>query len=178
MPILPITTPRLRLRRLEEADAAALAAWRSDPENARYIPRASMSREDALQIVAEMRDRQPGEPGVWFQLVIETRDGVLVGDLGLRADATSRVFEVGYVLAREHQGQGYATEAVRGALGFLFGELGAHRVFGNLDARNTASARVLERVGMRREAHHLEDYDLRGEWTDTFIYAILRREWA
>jgi len=58
-----------------------------------------------------------------------------------------------------------------------FEEYGLHRIVGRLDARNTASARVLERLGMRREAHFRQNEIIEGEWTDEFVYAILRPEW-
>ena len=59
-----------------------------------------------------------------------------------------------------------------------FDGLGLHRIVGRLDARNRASARVLERLGMRREAHLVENEHVKGEWTDELVYALLAREWA
>ena len=86
--------------------------------------------------------------------------------------------EVGYVFDTAYHGRGYATEAVGALLRLGFEGLGLHRIAGHLDARNTASARVLERAGLRREAHLVENEFVKGEWTDELIYGILRREWA
>jgi RimJ/RimL family protein N-acetyltransferase len=85
--------------------------------------------------------------------------------------------EIGYVLNPAHHGRGLATEAATALLRLGFEGLGMHRITGRLDARNTASARVLERIGMRREAHLVENEFVKGEWTDELIYAMLRAEW-
>lgn len=171
-------TERLVLRRFEDTDLDALYAYRSDPEVARYQLWQALDREMAWNWLLSVRDGEPGTPGQWFQFAVALRStGEMVGDVGLRADLDPRTMEVGFTLSRAHQGNGYGTEAVRAVLGFAFGSLRAHRVMGNCDARNAASARLMERVGMRREAHNLEDWWLRGEWTSSFVYAVLAREW-
>jgi len=85
--------------------------------------------------------------------------------------------EIGFTLAPQHQGYGYATEAVRRLLHYLLIEQGKHRVRASCDDRNTRSAAVLERVGMRREGHLLESTWSKGEWTNDLLYGVLRREW-
>ena len=85
--------------------------------------------------------------------------------------------EIGYVLHPDHQGNGYATEAAAVMLRLGFEELGLHRIVGRLDARNAASARVLERLGMRLEAHLRENEFVKGEWVSELIYAVLASEW-
>jgi RimJ/RimL family protein N-acetyltransferase len=77
----------------------------------------------------------------------------------------------------DHQGHGYATEATGLVLRLGFEELGLHRIVGRLDARNVASAGVLERLGMRREAHLRENEFVKGEWVDELVYAMLASEW-
>jgi RimJ/RimL family protein N-acetyltransferase len=77
----------------------------------------------------------------------------------------------------DHHGHGYATEAARALLRLAFGEFGFHRVIGRIEARNTASAGVLERLGMRQEAHLIENEYVKGEWQSETVYAILAREW-
>jgi RimJ/RimL family protein N-acetyltransferase len=94
------------------------------------------------------------------------------------ASATHQQVEIGYVLHPDAQGQGFATEASRALVDLAFRELDAHRVFGRIDARNLASGRVLERLGMRREAHLVSNEWVKGEWTDEAIYAVLASEWA
>jgi RimJ/RimL family protein N-acetyltransferase len=85
--------------------------------------------------------------------------------------------EIGFVLHPDHHGHGYATEATRPLLEFGFATVGLHRIIGRLEARNLASARVLEKLGMRREALLIENEWVKGEWQSELDYAILDREW-
>jgi RimJ/RimL family protein N-acetyltransferase len=85
--------------------------------------------------------------------------------------------EIGYVFHPDHGGSGYATEAAEVMLRLGFDQLGLHRVIGRLDGRNTASARVLQRLGMRREAHFTQNEFYKGEWADEVVYAMLEDEW-
>ena len=169
-------TERLTLRRFEDRDLEPLLGYRSDPEVARWQVWPPQDRALVREWLDQVMTGEPGTPGRWFQWAVES-EGVLVGDVGLRTDADPRVMEVGFTFSRAVWGRGYGSEAVRSVLDAAFA-LGAHRVFGNCDARNLASARLMERVGMRREAHHLEDWWARGEWTSSFVYAILAREWT
>lgn len=127
-------------------------------------------------------DSHPGTPGVWFQFALARRDdGELVGDCAARAGADDpRVVEIGFSLARGHQGRGYGTEAVRRLLDYLFEDQRghpAHRVTAGCDVRNARSVALLERVGMRREAHFVDSEWFKGEWISEYRYAVLRREW-
>ena len=85
--------------------------------------------------------------------------------------------EVGYIFSPAYHGRGFATETVRALLRLGFGGVRLHRIIGRCDVRNIASARVMERAGMRREAHLVENEYIKGEWTDELIYAMLRRQW-
>jgi RimJ/RimL family protein N-acetyltransferase len=86
--------------------------------------------------------------------------------------------ELGWSLRPEETGKGYATEAVEAALRLCFEELGLRRVTASCFAANTASSRLMERVGMRREAHTLRDaLHPSGEWMDGCGYALLAEEW-
>lgn len=178
MTFRPLHTPRLTLRAFAAADAAAFAAYRSDPEVARYqgwdapYPLAS-----ARAFVAEMAAAEPDVPGQWFQVAID-HGGDLVGDCAFAPWAAEpRTAEIGFTIAPVHQRHGYAREAVTALLGYLFGTLGKHRVTATADARNVASARLLEAVGMRREGHLVEAAWAKGEWTDDLVYGLLEREW-
>ena len=85
---------------------------------------------------------------------------------------------MGFTLAPAHQGRGYATEALRGLLGYAFGTLGLHRVVAVTDALNAPAAALLERVGMRREAHFHENVFFKGAWGSEFVFAMLDHEWT
>ncbi len=100
-------------------------------------------------------------------------------DCALRVDESdARLGEIGFTLSRKYQGQGLGAEAVRALLGYVFDTLRMHRVIGVTDAKNTAAAAVLERMGMRREGHFIENIFFKGAWGDEFQYALLSREWA
>lgn len=176
----PIATPRLILRTFEERDAAAFAAYRSDPDVARYQGwEAPYSLEKAGRFVHEMGNAQPGTPGEWFQAAVELRaGGALIGDCVfqvLRED--ERQAEIGVTLARAFWGQGYAREMLTALLEHLFVERGLHRVRANIDPRNSASAQLLRRLGFRHEGRFVESLWFKGAWADEDWYALLRREW-
>lgn len=173
-----IETPRLVLRRLRDTDLDALVAYRNDSEVARYQSWSDYDAQRGRALIDSTRGRHPGQPG-WFQFAVALKDtDALVGDLGFRVDAQEpRVAELGFTLSRGHQGQGLATEAVRAVLGYAFTTLGLHRVFAVTDALNAPAAAMLEKVGMRREAHFREHVWFKGAWGDEFLYAILQREW-
>ena len=171
-------TERLVLRRFRAADAATLAAYRSDPGVARYQGwDAPFTAEQANSFIAALADTHPDTPGEWFQLAV-TASGIHIGDVGICVDVDEpRLARVGFTLASDAHGQGYATEAVTAALDYLFGR-GKHRVSAECDPRNGASVALLERLGMRREAHHRSSARWKGEWTDEYVYAVLASEWS
>jgi len=177
---LPLETPRLLLRAFTMHDAEAFARYRSDPEVARYQGwTAPFSLAQAHTFIAGLEAVPPGTPGAWYQLAIERKaDGVMVGDCAFVTLARDpRQAEIGFTLAREFQGQGYATEAVSRLLEALFGALGLHRVRANCDPDNPASARVLTRVGMRHEGRFVESLWFKERWVGEDWFAILAREW-
>lgn len=198
MTMLPIRTERLLLRSFVPGDAPALAAYRSDPEVARYQSwDAPYSLEAAEELIGQMQGRHlvPPRAGEWNQIAIQTlpplaprmalratseppEHTTLIGDCVFRLDpGDARQASIGFTLARAYQHRGYATEAVRGLLGGLFDGLGLHRVTALCDAENRPSQRVLERVGMRREAHFVQNVFFKGAWGSEFAYAMLREEW-
>ncbi len=112
-------------------------------------------------------------------LAVERRDDDrLVGEVSLiwRSVADQQA-EIGYILHPDAHGQGFATEAALALLAFGFGEVGLHRIYARCDARNLASARVMQRLGMVQEAHFREHTHVKGQWDEELIYAILDREW-
>jgi aminoglycoside 6'-N-acetyltransferase len=174
-----LATPRLTLRRFREADASVLAAYRSDPEVARFKSwTAPVTAETAQAWVHDFAAGSPTEPG-WFQYAVElTAEGRLIGDIGVRLHENLRQAELGFTLARGRQGQGYATEAVRAVLADLFEARGLHRVFAECDARNARSAALLERVGFTREGCRRQATWIKGEWTDDYLYGLLATDRA
>ena len=120
---------------------------------------------------------RPPETGT--TLAVELRDsGELVGHVNVMVDPDNRQGEIGFIFDPAHQGHGYATEAARALVAHAFEHYGLHRVSGRLEPRNLASARVLEKLGMRREAHLIENEWVKGEWQSEAVYALLAREWS
>jgi RimJ/RimL family protein N-acetyltransferase len=171
-----VRTERLTLRRFTPNDAEAFAAYRSDPDVARFQSwNAPVPFTEAQKKVEEFAHGDPEAPG-WFQYAVDL-DGVLIGDLGLNLHENLMQAELGFTLAPAYQGQGYATEAVRGLLNHLFVERELHRVSAECDARNTASARLLERAGFTQEGLRLSNTWFKGEWTDDLLFGFLRRDY-
>jgi RimJ/RimL family protein N-acetyltransferase len=173
-------TTRLRARPFTAADVVPFAAYRADPDVARYQSWSDFTLQDATAFVESLRGEEPGVPGEWFQVALEAHaEGVLVGDLALHVDADEpRIAEVGFTLAPDHQGKGYATEALAGYLDWLFPTFGLHRVFAVTDVLNAPAAALLERAGFRREAHLVENTFFKGAWGSELVFAVLAREWA
>lgn len=179
-PDLPIRTERLLLRLYTEDDLDDLYAIQSRADVSRYLywgPRdRDQVRESLGKKIASNRLRAEGDDLTLAVVLPDT--GTVIGDVLLVwISGEHRQGEIGYIFHPEYGGRGYATEASRVMLRLGFEGLGLHRIIGRLDGRNTASARVLERLGMRREACLVENELVKGEWTDEVIYAVLDREW-
>lgn len=176
----PIETERLLLRAVEPGDFEAVYAMRSDPEVVRYLYWGVQTEEEARAALEQRISFRAirGEGDVLAVLAVLKATGEITADLILRCLSQEHsVGEIGFIVLPEHQGRGYATEAARAMLAVAFDGVGFHRVEGHLDARNAASARVLEKLGMRREAHLVENEWVKEEWQSELVYAMLDREW-
>lgn len=179
-PDLPITTDRLLLRLYTEDDLDDVHDIQSRPDVTRYLywgvrdhtqARGSLAMKIAASGLSEEGDNLT-------LAVVLPETGKLIGDVQLIwVSREHRQGEIGYIFHPDFGGHGYATEAAEVVLRLGFEAYGLHRVVGRLDARNTASARVLERLGMRREAHLVQNEIVKGEWTDEVVYAMLADEW-
>jgi RimJ/RimL family protein N-acetyltransferase len=179
-PTYPITTARLRLRPLTTDDIPTLLTYRGDPEVCRYLPFEPMDAEVlTARIEGPFARTAIVAEGDALTLGAETiADGRLIGDVVLFFHSEEHQSgEIGYVFHPDAGGQGYATEACSAMLDLAFDELGLHRVTALMDARNTASARLTGRLGMRAEAHHVSSEMFKGEWSDLLVFALLAEEW-
>jgi len=179
-PYLPIETERLVLRAFTDGDLDALFALHSDPDLVRWIPWGPRSLEEVREVLGRKCGCTTFEregDGLGFAVCLRDT-GELIGDFTLQYDnEPERTAEIGFMLLAAQQGRGYATEGALAILGLAFEILGMHRVIARLEARNDASAVACERLGMRREAHHVENEWIKGEWQSELIYALLEREW-
>ena len=175
----PLQTERLILRPFERSDAEALFEYQSREDIARYHfwePRSLKDIHKKLDDWIPMTSLE-GE-GTCASAICLAEDGRLIGDVSLRVtDAEAGQAEIGFSLNPEFQGCGYAYEAASAYLQFGFEQRKLHRIFGRCDARNTGSWKLMERLGMRREAHFREHALFKGGWDEEFYYAILAREW-
>lgn len=172
--LLPIRTERLTLRAHTEGGLEALLSYYADPEVARYLLTPPWTEEYGRKELAKLVERTGlATPSRALALVVE-HEGEVVGDVALWAtDETGAVGELGWVFHPAAAGKGLASEAAAALLDVAFEHYGMHRVVAQLDPRNTASARLCERLGMRREALHRQSWWSKGEWTDTEVFAAL-----
>ncbi len=176
-PLLPLQTERLTLRHFRDSDAAAFFDYRNDPEVARWQSWEGITREAAEAFAREFSTGGPAPPGEWFQIAVALRPtGVLIGDCALKllTDPPGTA-EIGFTFAREHQGQGYAFEAVSRLVRHLFEGLGLGRVVAETDAENARSWHLLERLGMRREGSATVQF--KGRPAEEYRYSVDRDSW-
>ncbi len=169
---------RVRLRLIDERDVPALFATYSDPQTSRYLARPPMTQVvHAEEMLAKIKAGYADASSL--QLAIERRaDGAFLGVcLLFNFHKASARAEIGYILAREHWSRGYMAEALPALIDHAFGPLELNRLEADIDPRNAASARVLQRFGFRREGLLRERWIVRGEPSDSAIYGLLRTEW-
>ncbi len=176
---MELLTDRLRLREFKEDDWSAVLAYQSEPEYLRYYHWTERTPEDVQAFVGMFLAHQQQQPRTKFQLaVVRQATGELIGSCGVRmASAGAREADIGYELAPTAWGQGYATEAARAVVHFGFAELKLHRIWSWCIAENAASARVLEKVGMRLEGRLRENEYFKGRYWDTLMFGLLDFEW-
>jgi RimJ/RimL family protein N-acetyltransferase len=179
-PDYPLRTSRLTLRPYTIDDLDGVYDLQSRPGVTRYLPFDARTRDQVRTWLEDRIQATPsGDEGGSLTLAVALpENGAVIGDVVLFVRSREhRQGEIGYVIHPDHSGKGYATEAAGAMLRLGFDELRLHRIMGRIDARNTASARVLERLGMRREAHFRQNELVKGEWTDEIVYAMLEDDW-
>lgn len=177
-PFSTILTERLSIRKLELTDSAVFFAYRSLPEVYEYQmfrPEKIADAEDFISMIPEF----PDVPNSWFQLAVcRKENGQLIGDIGLHFLEGGEQVEVGYTIAPEFQGLGYAREALREITNYVFLNLHKHRMIASVDPENLKSIILLNRLGMRKEAHFIKSVRIGDRWVDECVYAILSEEWT
>ena len=177
----PIQTLRLTLREWSETDLSAAYSYASDRLVVQFMPFGPQSETESKRWLAGVIESQGTSPRIhyYFAVVLNTA-GEVIGDcnVALKLDASRQDAELSYMYHRLAWGNGYATEAARAVLQFSFEQLGVHRVYATVDLENTASIRVLEKIGMRQEGLLVRSFRSHIEWRDHYLYAILENEWA
>lgn len=173
-----LRTARLAMRPFDTRDADDLLGVFADPEVVRYWSNGAWT--DIAQAEAMIAEARQGyrEGGVLRYAIALLDSDRLIGICNLRGFfAQNRRCELGYALARAHWGKGYAAEALEALLEQAFDQLDLNRIEADIDPRNTASARLLEGLGFRREGYMPERWIVHGEKADTAFYGLLRRYW-
>jgi RimJ/RimL family protein N-acetyltransferase len=165
-------------------DVDDVFAYQSREDVCRYLLHGPRTREDLTERIAKYAEATTlTADGDYWQLAIElpgTTDvrSRVIGELYFTiSNLESSRGEIGWTLHPDFAGKGYATEAATAVLAHAFRSIGLHRVYAELDPRNDASIALCKRLGMREEAHFIQDLWFKGEWADTGIYSILRDEW-
>jgi len=171
-----LQSKRITLRDYREDDWDAVHSYASDAEVVRYMPWGPNSDDETRAFIKLAQESSGAHPRVSFeQAVVLSHTDRPIGGMGLnRYDSQA---DLGYCFHPSFWGQGFATEAAELILAFGFDILNLHRVFACCDSANTASARVLQKLGMRQEGHLIQDRRLRGKLRDTLLFAVLREEW-
>lgn len=174
----PVRTERLVLRRMAEGDVAKIFAYRSQPQVAEWIGGLATDVDSLAERFGEGADA-----------VMVERDGRLIGDLMVKVQdgyaqrevselAAASEAELGWTFDPAHQGRGFATEAIGELFRICFDDLGIRRVIAICFTANEPSWRLMERLGMRREARHVKESLHRDHgWQDAYVYALLAEEW-
>ena len=170
--IATLETPRLVLRPLVPSDWQDVHAYASNLDVMRFLPEGVMSPEQVQAFIAE---NQPTSAVFAAVLTSEER---LIGHLTFHPWYAPRFYEIGWVFHPEYHGQGYATEAAAALFAYGFEHLNLHRIIATCQPENVASWRVMEKLGMLREAHFRKVFAIdETSWLDEYLYAMLEEEW-
>lgn len=178
--LMQLESERLLLREFVIDDWAALNAYTSDPRVVKYMPFGPTTESGAREHLAQCLATAAEQPRRIYELAVVLRaENHLIGTATLALHPEERRHaSFSYLLHPKYWGQGYATEAMHTLIDFGFKVLQLHRLEDTCDTRNRASARVMEKLGMRREGHLRETIWKDGQWFDEYVYAILAHEWS
>ena len=173
-----INTRRLSLRSISVADVDDFYAVYSNPEVMRYWSTPPLAnREAAGKLINEIHEGFKRHDFLKWGIALRTNDK-LIGSVTLfHPEFTHRRAEIGYALGRAYWGNGYMQETLKALLNYAFEVLNFHRIEADVDPRNDASVRTLERLGFQREGYLRERWQVNGEIQDAFFYGLLRPDW-
>lgn len=177
---MELETSRLLLRPFKETDLPHMQRYAVRREFYEFLPIPEQTPETVAQFLQHCLEQQ-SEPGnSRYIFAIEPKDNeTIAGSIRIEIrDEGNKQGDVGYGLDRDHQGKGYMTEALAAILAFGFNDLALRRIWATADTQNERSWRLLERIGMVREGLMRQDTLIRGQWRDSYLYAILATEFS
>lgn len=177
---LELSSGRAKLREFERSDLEAVQRYAGDPVAVEHVAFGPNELTDTEAYLERAMASARATPRRTYEVAItDLGSGELIGSirLGIRSELRLDA-SLGYFLRRDLWGRGLVTEAATLLVGFGFKELGLHRTWATCSTANVGSARVVEKLGMRREAHLRADVNIRGRWRDSYLYAVLANEWT
>jgi len=175
---MKLETQRLLFRQVTINDKNEIFEYRRDKEVNKYQGWIPETIEDVEVFIGKISE-QINIPDTWFQFVIVDKESLeIIGDLGIHfMDEENLQAEIGCTLNKKFQNKGFATEAVKRVIDYLFNDLKKHRIITSIDPDNINSIRLVERIGFRKEAHFIESLYLNGKWVDDLVYALIEKDW-
>lgn len=174
----PLQGNQVRLRKFILADAPAVQALAGDPaiaDTTLNVPHPYPDGAAEQWIASHESQFQQGTAAIYA--IITLTDQALVGSIGVGIHSVHRRGQIGYWIGRPYWNRGYCTEALRLLLGDCFSRLNLHRVYASHFARNPASGRVMQKVGMQREGLQREHVWKDGRFEDSVLYGLLRSDY-
>ncbi len=175
---MQLFTERLLLRDITIDDKQAIFNYRSDAEANKFQSWIPETLEDVESFI-ERNNKEFNQPESWYQILITDKETkAVIGDIGIHffGDENLQV-ELGITLNKFFYGKGYASEALKSIIDFLFNDLNKHRIMASIDPDNGDSMKLMERIGLRKEGHFKKSLFWKGKWVDDVIFAVLKEEW-
>lgn len=173
--MMQFKTKRLSIRPFEDKDGEDTFEIYRDEETCRFLLHEAWTEADFAEYFKKKLARRKLDKDSMLDLAVEY-DGKVIGNINVFYTEMRDTVEIGYVFNKKYTGHGYAKEALSALVNILFKDYAVHRIQANIDARNLASAKLCKSIGMRREAHFIQDYWTKGEWTDSYIYGMLESD--
>lgn len=180
MVFIELETERLMFRKFSESDFPVVYDWLGNSENMKYRKGEARSKEETNKYLDWAISSAEADECIDFEFAVVLKEtGELIGAASLFRITEEP--ELGWTVHRKYWRQGFGIEIGKALLKFGFGTLGLWRIIAGCNARNHASYRIMERIGMRKEAYFVKaqrgNSALNYEWCDRFQYAILKEEW-
>lgn len=167
-----IKTQRLLIRNFKTDDLNDVFNIYKDDETCKYLLHDAWNENNKNQEFKLKLSKANLEKDYALNLAC-VLDNVVIGDINIWHTQMKDSVEIGYTFNPKYSNNGYATEALKAIVEYLLIQKGIHRIQANMDARNLSSAKLCEKIGMRKEAHFIKDFWNKNEWTDSFIYGML-----
>jgi ribosomal-protein-alanine N-acetyltransferase len=173
-----LCTARLRMREIRQSDAPAVFKLYSDPETVRYWGNELITETAEAEELVRLNLEWVAAGDCYYWAIEHRPSGEVIGTCTIfKIDEKNRRAEIGYILNRNFWGQGLMTEAMNTLIEFSFDTLNLHRLEADTDPNNTASNRLLEKFGFKREGYFRERWFLRGQWLDSDMWGLLKSEY-